>query len=104
MRRRLTADAITWDSTKQAWKLTQQTVRTFHGQNRRKPAQPTPRDTTLNLYPKDFASTYRLAETLTSPQLNDLIKTKILRGSNDTAQYLSVNVRALRLPLRSPSS
>jgi lipopolysaccharide export system permease protein len=47
------------------------------------------RDTTLNLHPKDFASTYRLAETLTLPELNAFIQQKIDRGANDTQTYLS---------------
>ncbi len=98
LRRRLTADAITWDSTKQAWKLTPQTVRTFHGQTAESLQTLPARDTTLNLYPKDFASTYRLAETLTSPELNALINTKILRGANDTAQYLSVKYERYAYP------
>ncbi len=98
LRRRLTADAITWDSTRQAWKMTNQTVRTFHGQTDETLQAIPARDTTLNLYPKDFASTYRLAETLTSPELNDLIATKIMRGANDTAQYLSVKYERYAYP------
>ena len=85
LRRRLTADALSWDSTKQAWKMTAQTVRTFHGQTGETLLTLPARDTTLNLYPKDFASTYRLAETLTTPELNKLIANKIMRGANDTA-------------------
>ena len=42
------------------------------------------RDTTLNLFPRDFGSDYRLAETLTLPELNGLIHIKIECGANDT--------------------
>ncbi|RZK29720.1 MAG: YjgP/YjgQ family permease [Hymenobacter sp.] len=98
LRRRLTADAITWDSTKQAWKMTTQSVRTFHGQTGETLTSLPARDTTLNLYPKDFSSTYRLAETLTSPELGDLIDNKIMRGANDTAQYLSVKYERYAYP------
>jgi lipopolysaccharide export system permease protein len=56
------------------------------------------RDTTLNLYPKDFGNTYRLAETLTLPQLNELISNKLLRGADDTAQYLSVKYERYAYP------
>lgn len=86
--RRLTADAITWDSTKKVWHMSSQLVRTFNGQQERLLTLP-PRDTTLNLYPSDFASKYRLAETMTLPELNDFIEQKIERGSDDTQQYLS---------------
>ena len=89
LRRRLTADAINWDSTKQVWRLSPQLVRTFQGpQDERLQTLPA-RDTTLNLFPKDFASTYRLAETMTLPELNAFIRTKIERGADDTQLYLS---------------
>ncbi|SHL70334.1 LptF/LptG family permease [Hymenobacter psychrotolerans] len=88
LKRRMTAEAITWDSTKRAWRLTPQLVRTFRGQQETLLALPA-RDTTLNLYPKDFASTYRLSETLTLPELNAFIQQKIDRGASDTQIYLS---------------
>ncbi|MBC6988241.1 MULTISPECIES: LptF/LptG family permease [Hymenobacter] len=88
LKRRLTADAISWDSTKHAWRLTPQLIRTFNGQQEHLQTVPA-RDTTLNLYPKDFASKYRLAETLTLPELNAFIKQKIDRGADDTQTYLS---------------
>ncbi|WP_345235340.1 LptF/LptG family permease [Hymenobacter saemangeumensis] len=89
LRRRLTADAISWDSTKQVWRMSPQVVRTFIGpQNERLESFPA-RDTTLNLFPKDFASTFKLAETMTLPQLNDFIQQKIDRGADDTQLYLS---------------
>jgi lipopolysaccharide export system permease protein len=98
LRRRLTADNLAWDSTKQVWKMSQQLVRSFRG-NQDEVLQTIPaRDTTLNLYPKDFANTYRLAETLTSPQLDDLIANKILRGADDTDQYLSVKFERYAYP------
>lgn len=88
LKRRMTAEAISWDSTKHAWHLTQQLVRIIDGQRERLVTLP-PRDTTLNLYPKDFASTYRLSETLTLPELNRFIQQKIDRGAADTQIYLS---------------
>jgi lipopolysaccharide export system permease protein len=98
LRRRLKADMLSWDSTKQVWHLSPQTVRTFGGGTREALFTIPARDTTLNLYPKDFASTYRLAETLTSPQLNQLIREKIERGAADTAKYLSVRYERYAYP------
>ena len=98
LRRRMKADNITWDSVKQVWHLGQQTVHTFGGGTRETLRTIPARDTTLNLYPKDFGSTYRLAETLTSPQLNDLIQEKIARGAADTAKYLSVKYERYAYP------
>jgi lipopolysaccharide export system permease protein len=89
LKRRMTADAINWDSTKHVWHLTPQLVRTFRGpQDERLQTIPA-RDTTLNLFPKDFASTFKLAETLTLPELNAFIKQKMERGADDTQLYLS---------------
>ncbi|MCA8832600.1 LptF/LptG family permease [Hymenobacter pini] len=88
LKRRMTAEAITWDSTKRAWHLTPQLIRTFRGEKETLQTMPA-RDTVLNLFPKDFASTYRLAETLTLPELNNFINQKIARGSDDTQVYLS---------------
>lgn len=88
LKRRMTADAITWDSTQKAWRLSPQLVRTFHGQ--RETIQTiAQRDTTLNLYPKDFGSTFKLSETLTLPELNAFIQQKLERGADDTQIYLS---------------
>jgi lipopolysaccharide export system permease protein len=98
LRRRLTADALTWDSTKHVWHLSPQLVRTFRGKQDEVLQTIPARDTTLNLYPKDFGNTYRLAETLTLPQLNELISNKILRGADDTAQYLSVKYERYAYP------
>ncbi|QIX62427.1 YjgP/YjgQ family permease [Hymenobacter sp. BT18] len=87
LKRRLTANTIQWDSTRKAWQLSAQLVHTFNGDKETLRSLPA-RDTTLNLYPKDFASTYRLAETLTLPELNRYIQQKIDRGADDTETYL----------------
>ncbi|RTQ50687.1 YjgP/YjgQ family permease [Hymenobacter gummosus] len=87
LKRRLSAEAITWDTTKKAWHLTPQTVRTIRNGKETLKIYPA-RDTTLNLYPKDFASTFKLQETLTTPELNAFIQEKINRGADDTEIYL----------------
>ncbi|TGE23291.1 LptF/LptG family permease [Hymenobacter metallicola] len=97
LKRRMTADAITWDSTRRAWRLTPQLVRTFNGQQEKLLTLPA-RDTTLNLYPKDFASTWRLSETLTLPELNAYIQQKIDRGADDTQVYLSEKYERFAYP------
>lgn len=87
LKRKVTADAISWNEKKQMWHIEPQTIRIFNGEKEklfRRPAL----DTVLNLYPKDFASTYRLEETLTNPELERFIDTKLERGADDTALYL----------------
>lgn len=88
LRRRMSAEAIRWDSTRQAWHLTPQMVRIIGPDGKEKLQMRPPRDTTLNLYPKDFASTFKLAETMTTPELNRFIREKINRGADDTEIYL----------------
>ncbi|PSR56783.1 permease [Adhaeribacter arboris] len=84
---KLTSDAITWDEKKSKWHLDNYVLRKFVG-DKEITKQYGPLDTTLNLLPKDFASTYRLAETLTLPELNKFIKQKKMRGADDTEIYL----------------
>ncbi|QMU27179.1 LptF/LptG family permease [Adhaeribacter radiodurans] len=84
---KLTSDAITWDEKKNKWHLDNYVLRKFEG-DREITKQYGPIDTTLNLLPKDFASTYRLAETLTLPELNKFINQKKMRGADDTEIYL----------------
>ncbi len=98
LRRRMTADAITWDSTKHAWHLSQQLVRTFRGPQDETLLTLPVRDTTLRLSPQDFASHYHEEETLTLPQLNAFIREKIERGADDTATYLSAKYERYSYP------
>ena len=85
--RKVQADAISWNEGKKMWHLEPQTVRTFDGEREKLFKRPA-RDTVLNLFPKDFASTFRLEETLTNPELQQFIQTKIERGADDTSLYL----------------
>lgn len=86
--RKLSAESISWDSTKQKWHMDAYTLHTFNGE-KETVAAGGPIDTTLNLLPKDFASTYRLRETLTNAELNKVIEEKQLRGSTDIQEYLT---------------
>ncbi|WP_400192077.1 LptF/LptG family permease [Hymenobacter sp. B81] len=97
LKRRMTAEVINWDSTKKAWHLTPQLVRTFRGDRQTLHTLPA-RDTTLNLYPKDFASTFKLSETLSLPELNRFIQEKIDRGAADTDIYLVEKYERLSYP------
>ena len=98
LHRRLTADAISWDSTKHAWRLSQQLIRTFRGPQDETLLTVPARDTTLRLTPKDFASHYHEEETLTLPQLNAFIREMVERGAADTATYLSAKYERYSYP------
>ncbi|WP_299759826.1 LptF/LptG family permease [uncultured Pontibacter sp.] len=84
---KLSASSISWNAEKKKWHINQYTLRTFDGEKETiyKGAN---LDTTLNLLPKDFESTYKLEQTLTLTQLNDYINEKISRGADDIEIYL----------------
>jgi lipopolysaccharide export system permease protein len=86
--RKLASESIRWDSTKQKWHMDAYTLRTFNG-DKETVTQGGPVDTTLNMLPKDFASTYRMRETLTMAELDDVIKEKEMRGATDIAEFMT---------------
>lgn len=86
LKSKLNAESITWNPEKKKWHLDNYRVRSFTG-DKEVITNHGPIDTTLNLLPKDFASTYRLAETFTLPELNRFINERIMRGSDDVETY-----------------
>lgn len=98
LQRRLTADAISWDSIKHVWHLSPQLIRTFRGPQDEALLTVPARDTTLRLTPKDFASHYREEETLTLPQLSAFIQEMVNRGADDTATYMSAKYERYSYP------
>ena len=87
LKEKLSSSRIEWSPTKKKWTVFDYTIRTIEDNREtlRKGAQ---LDTTLNLKPKDFESTYRLWETFTLTQLNDYIDDLRLRGSDGIETYL----------------
>ncbi|MFD1187081.1 LptF/LptG family permease [Pontibacter rugosus] len=87
LKQKLATNSISWNEEKEKWHIDRYTLRTFNGEKETiyKGAN---LDTTLNLRPKDFESTYKLEQTLTLPQLNDFINEKIERGADDIEIYL----------------
>lgn len=87
LKQKLSTNSITWNEEKGKWHIDRYTLRTFNGEEETI-YKGENLDTTLNLRPKDFESTYKLEQTLTLPQLNDHIQEKISRGSDDIEIYL----------------
>jgi lipopolysaccharide export system permease protein len=83
---KLSARRIEWDSTASKWKLKNWTLHTFDGMDESFETG-TEMDTTLNIHPKDFGSTYGLYETLTLTELDDHISLLRERGANDIPLY-----------------
>jgi len=84
---KLSARRIEWDSTASKWKLKNWTLHTFDGMNESFESG-TEMDTTLNIHPKDFGSTYGLYETLTLTELDRHVTVLQERGANDIPLYL----------------
>jgi lipopolysaccharide export system permease protein len=87
MRRKLSAERVSWQPEKENWKVENYTLRTFdgmdetisHGQSL---------DTIINLSPKDFSNTYGLNETLTLTELQNFINELRDRGADNVETYL----------------
>lgn len=84
--KKLFSDRIIWDEEKQQWKLDKYSVRTFIGEQETL-TYGTDLFVDYPIKPKDFASNYREAETLTFPELNTFIKEQTERGADDLALY-----------------
>ena len=87
LRSKLTSNNVRWDDEKKKWHMDSYTLRTFDGEKETL-YKGGALDTTLNLTPKDFESTYKLEQTLTLTELNRFINEKKSRGADDLETYL----------------
>jgi lipopolysaccharide export system permease protein len=83
---KISARRIEWDSASTRWKLKNWTRHSFEGMEEQMDSG-TELDTTLNIHPKDFGSTYGLYETLTLTELDKHIDLLRERGANDIPLY-----------------
>jgi lipopolysaccharide export system permease protein len=84
---KLTSNSVRWNPDLEKWRIDSYTLRTFDGTNETI-SHGGAMDTTLNMRPKDFESTYKLEQTMTLPELNSFIKEKRDRGADDIETYL----------------
>lgn len=87
LKQKLTSNSITWNAEAEKWHVDNYTIRTFDGEEETI-FKGNSLDTTLNMWPKDFESTYKLEQTMTLPQLSDYINEKRARGADDIEVYL----------------
>ncbi len=87
LKSKITSNSISWDEEAGKWHMDFYTLRTFNGEEETI-HKGQDLDTTLNMLPKDFESTYKLEQTLTLPELNRLIDEKRQRGADDIELYL----------------
>ncbi len=86
MLEKLSASRIEWDSTQARWQLKNWELHKFDGLQESLETG-NALDTTLNIHPKDFSSTYGLYETLTLTELDQHIEVLRERGGNDIPIY-----------------
>ncbi|WP_161888834.1 LptF/LptG family permease [Pontibacter russatus] len=87
LKQKLTSNSISWNAEAEKWRIDNYTIRTFDGEEETI-FKGTSLDTTLNMWPKDFESTYKLEQTMTLPQLSNYINEKRARGADDIEVYL----------------
>jgi lipopolysaccharide export system permease protein len=84
---RLSSSSVQWNPELQKWHVDRYTLRTFDGE-KETIYHGGALDTTLNMFPRDFESTYKLETTMTLPELNRYIQEKVDRGADDIEIYL----------------
>jgi lipopolysaccharide export system permease protein len=87
LKEKLTANYITWLPKEKKWNISDYEVHKFEGL-KEEILKGKSFDTTLNLYPKDFESTYSLQESLTLPELTRYIKEQKERGKPGLEIYI----------------
>ncbi len=87
LKSKLTAHTLTWDSLKTNWRISAHTVRGFDSKGNESVKRYGSRDTTLNLYPKDFESHHGYFYTLTIPELKAYIDEQKVRGLENVSAY-----------------
>lgn len=87
LKEKLKADYITWVPEKNKWKVSDYELHKFDGM-KEEISKGKEFDTTLNLYPKDFESTYSLQESLTLNELSNYINEQKERGKGNLEIYV----------------
>ncbi|WP_162052013.1 LptF/LptG family permease [Pontibacter pamirensis] len=87
LKRKLTSNSISWNAEAEKWRIDNYTLRTFNGEEETID-KGSSLDTTLNMWPRDFESTYKLEQTMTLTRLNEYINEKRERGADDIEIYL----------------
>ncbi|MBA4851774.1 LptF/LptG family permease [Emticicia sp. BO119] len=78
---KLSAKRITWDDSTKKWKLHDYKIRTLGIMKDRMVYGTSPKDTVINLFPKDFESERQIQESFTIPELQEKIDLINSRGA-----------------------
>ena len=83
---RIDADRMVWVDSTESWRLENVTLRDFANQSWPSAHQVDFLDTTLAVFPTDFARTEREVESMTVPQAKSYIESLLRSGANNTGQ------------------
>jgi len=84
---KLKSERIAWVAAKGKWRVEDYSLRQIDSNGKETYTKGVSVDTTLRILPKDFASTYLLYETLSTPELNAHISEMEARGADDIMPY-----------------
>ncbi len=85
---KLKTNRIAWDSISGKWHIDAYELREYVDGKETLRQMPS-KDTTINVFPKDFQSKYRKQETLTIPELRTFIAEQEERGADDIGIYIT---------------
>ncbi len=97
---KLSADKIRWDREHKVWTLSSYMIRDIVDE-KEYITTGTKIDTTLNLFPEEFATAERDIEAMTQPELIDFIKQQRLRGVDSLEVYEVEQHRRVAVPFSS---
>jgi len=80
------ADQIRWDSTLNKWSARRYYIRDYHGLTETI-TEGRKIDTTLNIYPEDFARRLNFVETMSLKELDDFIDQQLMQGETNVVAY-----------------
>ena len=83
---KLMADQIFWDTTKNLWTIRRYYIRDIDGL-KEKVTEGMAIDTTLNLYPNDFARRLNIVESMSYKELNEFIQLSRMQGEVNLVAY-----------------
>jgi len=97
LKKKIIADYIQWDTTKQQWKVHNFYTRTIDGDHEHvvKGAE---LDTTLRITPAEFHRRFNIVETMNYNELNSFIAEEKLRGSDTIEVYLVEKYKRFAFP------
>jgi lipopolysaccharide export system permease protein len=98
---KLLSDYARWDSTKMKWTVYNYWIRDFAEDGTQTVNTGSKIDTTLTMYPKDFAQRRNVMEAMTKPELDEFIDKQVMQGAVNVKPFLIEKYRRFAFPFSS---